>query len=67
MTQRVPLPREQQDMDRPTPPDLHCEAGGARRWLRHLPALLGLVLMVAAIGVVWHEVRHLHMADIRQA
>ncbi|MCH4093571.1 MAG: lysylphosphatidylglycerol synthase domain-containing protein [Acetobacter peroxydans] len=67
MTQRVPLPPEQQDMDRPTPPDLHCEAGGARRWLRHLPALLGLVLMVAAIGVVWHEVRHLHMADIRQA
>nr|WP_025860434.1 hypothetical protein [Acetobacter papayae] len=26
-----------------------------------------MVLMVAAIGVVWHELRHLHMADIRQA
>ncbi|GBQ71696.1 transporter [Ameyamaea chiangmaiensis NBRC 103196] len=38
-----------------------------RGYLRHLPHLLGVVLMLAAIGVMQHEVRTLHFADIRQA
>lgn len=40
---------------------------GWRKWLRHLPHLIGLLLMVAAIGVVQHELRHLRLADIKQA
>lgn len=38
-----------------------------RRWLRHLPHALGLLLMVAAIVVVQHEVRDLRFSDIKQA
>ncbi|GAN68069.1 transporter [Acetobacter orleanensis NRIC 0473] len=40
---------------------------GWRKWLKHLPHLIGLLLMVAAIGVVQHELRHLRLADIKQA
>lgn len=40
---------------------------GWRRWLKHLPHLVGLLLMVAAIAVVQHELRHLRIADIRHA
>ncbi len=32
--------------------------------LRHLPALLGLALLVGAVFVVWREFRHLKLADI---
>ncbi|GAB6968019.1 hypothetical protein JCM25156A_20560 [Komagataeibacter kakiaceti JCM 25156] len=35
--------------------------------LRHLPHILGLLLLVAAIVVVQREVRHLHWHDISQA
>src|ERR1700709_1633701 len=34
---------------------------------RHLPAVLGLVLLVGAIYVVWKEFRHLKIADITAA
>src|SRR3954447_16967379 len=34
---------------------------------RHLPAVLGLVLLVGAIYVVWKEFRHLKIADIAAA
>lgn len=43
------------------------EGPGWKRWLKHLPHLIGLLLMVAAIGVVQHELRHLRLADIKQA
>ncbi|MBO1323802.1 lysylphosphatidylglycerol synthase domain-containing protein [Acetobacter sp. TBRC 12305] len=48
-------------------PDLHGGETGWKKWRKHLPHVLGLVLMVAAIGVVQHEVRHLRLSDIRQA
>lgn len=38
-----------------------------KRLLRHLPAALGLVLMVSAVYVVWKEFRHLKLSDIRAA
>ena len=38
-----------------------------RRALRHLPAVLGLCLLVGAIYVVWKEFRHLKFADIKLA
>jgi uncharacterized membrane protein YbhN (UPF0104 family) len=34
---------------------------------RHLPAVLGLVLLVGAVYVVWKEFRHLKIADIAAA
>ncbi len=34
---------------------------------RHLPALLGIVLLVGAVYVVWKEFRHLRIADISAA
>src|SRR3954463_8961050 len=34
---------------------------------RHLPAVLGLILLVGAIYVVWKEFRHLKIADIAAA
>ncbi|MFT9025441.1 lysylphosphatidylglycerol synthase domain-containing protein [Acetobacter indonesiensis] len=55
-----PSPHEQQADGTPKPQ-------GCRRWLKHLPHLVGLLLMVAAIAVVQHELRHLRLADIRQA
>ena len=37
------------------------------RWLRHLPALLGVGLLFGAIYVVQHEFRHLRLAEIKRA
>nr|WP_298797240.1 lysylphosphatidylglycerol synthase domain-containing protein [uncultured Acetobacter sp.] len=48
-------------------PELRPEGPGWRRWLKHLPHLVGLLLMLAAIAVVQHELRHLRLADIKQA
>ncbi|MBB2201805.1 lysylphosphatidylglycerol synthase domain-containing protein [Gluconacetobacter tumulisoli] len=48
--------------DVPTPPPR-----GWQRMLRHVPHAIGLVLMIAAIVVVQHEVRDLHWNDIRAA
>ena len=38
-----------------------------KRYLRHLPALLGVALLVGAIWVVQREFRNLRLADIRAA
>ena len=38
-----------------------------RWWCRHLPHVLGFVLMLAAVFVVQHELRHLRVQDIKQA
>ncbi len=38
-----------------------------KRYLRHLPALLGVALLIGAIYVVQREFRHLKLADIRVA
>ncbi len=37
------------------------------RWLRHAPAVLGVALLVGAIWVVQHEVRHLRLHDVSLA
>jgi glycosyltransferase 2 family protein len=42
-------------------------AYGMNRWLRHLPAILGVVLLIGAIYVVQHEFRHLRLKDIGAA
>ena len=36
-----------------------------KRYLRHLPALLGVVLLIGAIYVVQREFRHLKLSDIK--
>ena len=41
--------------------------GGMRRWLRHLPALLGVLLLCGAIYVVQREFRHLNVRDVGHA
>ncbi len=41
--------------------------GSWRRWLRRVPALLGVVLLAGAVFVVQREFRHLRVADIRLA
>ena len=38
-----------------------------KRLLRHVPAVLGLGLLVGAVYVVWKEFRHLKLADINTA
>jgi uncharacterized membrane protein YbhN (UPF0104 family) len=38
-----------------------------KRALRHVPTILGLLLLVGAIYVVQRELRHLKLADIRKA
>ena len=38
-----------------------------KRLLRHVPAALGLCLLVGAVYVVWNEFRHLKVADISVA
>jgi uncharacterized membrane protein YbhN (UPF0104 family) len=38
-----------------------------KTWLRQLPALLGVVLLIGAIYVVQHEFRHLRLRDIGAA
>ena len=49
------------------PPEAGPHGGehrGARRWLRRLPPLLGVLLLFGAIYVVQREFRHLKVADI---
>ena len=38
-----------------------------KTWLRNLPALLGVVLLIGAIYVVQSEFRHLRLRDIGEA
>ncbi len=38
-----------------------------KRVVRHLPAVLGVVLLVGAVYVIWKEFRHLKVADIEAA
>jgi glycosyltransferase 2 family protein len=38
-----------------------------KSWLRHLPAVLGVALLIGAIYVVQHEFRHLKLRDIGDA
>ena len=38
-----------------------------KRWLRHLPAVLGVALLIGAIYVVQREFRHLRLKDIGAA
>jgi glycosyltransferase 2 family protein len=40
---------------------------GLKSWLRHLPAVLGIVLLIGAIYVVQREFRHLRLKDIGEA
>jgi uncharacterized membrane protein YbhN (UPF0104 family) len=40
---------------------------GLKSWLRHLPALLGVALLIGAIYVVQREFRHLRLKDIGEA
>jgi uncharacterized membrane protein YbhN (UPF0104 family) len=37
---------------------------GVKSWLRHLPAILGVALLIGAIYVVQREFRHLRLKDI---
>jgi len=47
---------------------MSSRAGGtAISWVRRLPALLGVALLVGAIYVVQREFRHLRLADIGRA
>src|SRR5450631_2886261 len=51
-------------------PDSHRDispAKGPNRYLSHLPAMLGVVLLVGAIYVVQKEFRHLKLRDISDA
>ena len=38
-----------------------------KRWARHLPAALGVLLLIGAIIVVQREFRHLNMRDVGRA
>ncbi len=38
-----------------------------QRWVRHLPPILGVVLLIGAIYVVQREFRHLRLKDIGEA
>jgi uncharacterized membrane protein YbhN (UPF0104 family) len=38
-----------------------------QRWVRHLPPILGIVLLIGAIYVVQREFRHLRLKDIGEA
>lgn len=40
---------------------------GVKSWLRHLPAMLGVALLIGAIYVVQREFRHLRLKDIGAA
>jgi uncharacterized membrane protein YbhN (UPF0104 family) len=40
---------------------------GLKAWLRHLPPILGLALLIGAIYVVQREFRHLRLKDIGEA
>lgn len=43
------------------------QAKPARGWTRHLPTLIGLILLIGAIYVVQEEFRHLKWQDIKTA
>lgn len=45
----------------------HATAGSTRRWTRHIPTLIGIVLLAGAIYVVQREFRHLKWHDIQEA
>jgi uncharacterized membrane protein YbhN (UPF0104 family) len=45
----------------------HDKHGRLKRLLRHVPALLGVLLLLGAIFVVQHEFRHLKFADISRS
>ena len=38
-----------------------------KAWLRHIPALLGVALLLGAIYVVQQEFRHLKLHDIGES
>ena len=40
---------------------------GVKRWARHLPALLGVLLLFGAVYVVQREFRHLRLAEVAAA
>jgi uncharacterized membrane protein YbhN (UPF0104 family) len=42
-------------------------SGALKHWVRHLPAVLGVALLVGAIYVVQREFRHLKLEDIGEA
>src|SRR5208283_5640461 len=44
-----------------------CKREGLKTWLRHLPAFLGVALLIGAIYVVQREFRHLRLKDIGEA
>jgi phosphatidylglycerol lysyltransferase len=44
-----------------------CREAAWRRWLRHLPPLVGVVLLLVAVYVVQKEFRHLKLEDIEAA
>ncbi len=46
---------------------LQTSAARLARHLRHLPAVLGVVLLVGAIYVVQKEFRHLRLEDVAAA
>ena len=48
----------------PEPNRATNQTKGLSRYLHHLPALLGVMLLVGAIYVVQKEFRHLKIADI---
>ena len=50
-----------------TVPEATHSKGLSRRYLSHLPAILGLLLLVGAIYVVQKEFRHLKLKDIGDA
>ncbi|MEA2732115.1 MAG: glycosyltransferase 2 family protein [Acetobacteraceae bacterium] len=41
--------------------------GALKSWVRHLPAILGVALLIGAIYVVQREFRHLRLKDIGEA
>ncbi|GBQ26181.1 transporter [Acetobacter estunensis NRIC 0472] len=69
--ERLALPPDDTELtaraDESGDPVLKERPRGWKRWLRHAPHLLGLLLMIAAIVVVRRELHSLSMADIRAA
>ncbi len=49
------------------PADPASRTDTLKRWARHLPAALGVILLFGAIYVVQHEFRHLNMRDVGRA
>ena len=51
----------------PAPPPAAGVPATVKTWLRQLPPLLGVVLLIGAIYVVQREFRHLRLRDIGTA